>query len=285
MNAPDQFKKFISGTPKCEVVSLTKPLVDWLISINTDNRPIKPNVVNNYMREILAGEWLVTSQGIGISTDGVLLDGQHRLLAVKKAGYPEIRTILAFGIDKRAQIKIDTHAKRSANDLLALYLHIKSNKLLGPAIKTALWMTNRSFGQGFAISDLGDTYQEYVDDWNNIPIKSGKFGVAGALAGCCMFATHNGANKGMVADFFTRFLTGENIDRTNPIYWLRENKKELDRTARGYQTRVEWLTMVAKALAMHLRGETRNCWNKSPKDFKTTVDELENTARSNRQLV
>lgn len=284
MNTPNQFARYISDTENCAIVTLDQPLVDWLLSINTDNRPIKPAVVNNYVREMLSGEWLVTSQGIGVSRDGVLLDGQHRLLAAKKAGYPPIRTVLAYGIDKRAQIKVDTHAKRSTNDLLALYLHIKANKLLGPAIKTALYMATRTFKRPLEITDLGDAYSEYEDDWNNIPTKSGKAGAAGALAGCCMFATHNGANKDKVADFYTRVLSGENIDKTNPIYWLRDVKATFDKNAKGYQGSIEWLTMIAKALSLHLRGETRSCWNKTPKDYKATVDELEMTSRSNRAI-
>ncbi len=280
----DNFERYISPTPKCEIVTLDKPLVDWLLSINTDNRPIKPCVVNNYEQEMISGEWYVTGQGISISTEGVLLDGQHRLLAVKKAGYPPIQILIAYGVDKRAQIKVDTHSKRSANDLLALYLHIKANKLLGPAIKTAIYLTTRSFKtkNGVGITDLGDAYYEYADDWNNIPTKSGKAGVAGALAGCCMFATHNGANKDSVADFYSRVLTGENIDKTNPIYWVRNTKENFDKNAKGYQSSIEWLMIIAKALALHLRKETRASFNKPPKDFKAVVDELEMTARSNR---
>jgi hypothetical protein len=283
---PEQFARFVSQTPKCEIVTLDKPLVDWLLSINTDNRPIKPNVVNNYEQEMISGEWYVTGQGISISTEGILLDGQHRLLAAKKAGYPPVQVCIVYGVDKRAQIKVDTHAKRSANDLLALYLHIKANKLLGPSLKTAIYLTTRTFKQkkNVGITDLGDAYHEYADDWNNLPTKSGKAGVAGALAGCCMFATHNGANKDSVADFFARVLTGENIDKTNPIYWVRSTKEKFDKNAKGYQTSIEWLIVIAKALALHLRGETRAVYNKMPDDFRAVADELEMTARSNRTV-
>jgi hypothetical protein len=283
---PEQFARFVSQTPKCEIVTLDKPLVDWLLSINTDNRPIKPNVVNNYEQEMISGEWYVTGQGISISTEGILLDGQHRLLAAKKAGYPPVQVCIVYGVDKRAQIKVDTHAKRSANDLLALYLHIKASKLLGPALKATIYMTSRTFGMrnGVGVADLGDAYYEYADDWDNIPTKSGKAGVAGALAGCCMFATHNGANKNSVADFYARVLSGENIDKTNPIYWVRSVKEDWDKNAKGYQASAEWLMIIAKALALHLRVETRSVFNKPPKNFKEVVDELEMTARSNRAI-
>src|SRR5689334_16298317 len=49
------------------------------------NRPISQRKVNQYAADMLADNWRLTHQGIGFSNDGLLKDGQHRLLAVVQA--------------------------------------------------------------------------------------------------------------------------------------------------------------------------------------------------------
>ena len=51
---------------------------DWL-DYNTDNRPLRPFVVEGLMESWARGEWKVTHQGIAFGKSGKLLDGQHRL--------------------------------------------------------------------------------------------------------------------------------------------------------------------------------------------------------------
>ena len=56
---------------------------------------------------------------VRFDTNGVLLDGQHRLDACIKAGVP-IKTLMVTGIDPEASIIMDTGAKRTASDMLKL---------------------------------------------------------------------------------------------------------------------------------------------------------------------
>jgi len=51
-------------------------------------RPIREMTVNRYANDIRNGAWIPTHQGIAISDDHLILDGRHRLLAVKKTGVP-----------------------------------------------------------------------------------------------------------------------------------------------------------------------------------------------------
>ena len=53
---------------------------EWLTH-NTHNRPVSRQTVEQYARDMKAGRWYYTNQGIGFDVNGVMTDGQHRLLA------------------------------------------------------------------------------------------------------------------------------------------------------------------------------------------------------------
>lgn len=53
---------------------------------NTINRKVRKSRVEYFKKIISDGNWQNTHQGICISEDGVLLDGQHRLLAIAACG-------------------------------------------------------------------------------------------------------------------------------------------------------------------------------------------------------
>jgi hypothetical protein len=70
-----------------------------LLDLNTGNfRNKDQSRVNLYAKEMAAGRWELTGDTIKISSDGVLLDGQHRLLAVIKAGV-RVQMMIARGVE------------------------------------------------------------------------------------------------------------------------------------------------------------------------------------------
>jgi len=56
----------------------------WLEG-NTHNRPLDQAHVERLARDMKAGRWRLTHQGIAFDTTGLLVDGQHRLWAVIEA--------------------------------------------------------------------------------------------------------------------------------------------------------------------------------------------------------
>lgn len=51
-------------------------------------RTISDSTVDQYARAMKSGKWILHHQGIGIAEDGGVIDGQHRLYAIAKAGVP-----------------------------------------------------------------------------------------------------------------------------------------------------------------------------------------------------
>lgn len=66
----------------------------WLESNAEFNRKLRQSVVDRYARDMLNGEWNLTHQGIAFDTKGRLIDGQHRLAAVAKAGVSVKMTVV-----------------------------------------------------------------------------------------------------------------------------------------------------------------------------------------------
>lgn len=106
--------------PSAAVVVITPDIAARWLELNTRNRPIRERTVDAYARDIQAGRWQITGEAIKFAADGSLLDGQHRLCAVAKAGVP-VPMFVVRGLRPEAQDAMDTGARRSAADALALH--------------------------------------------------------------------------------------------------------------------------------------------------------------------
>ena len=79
--------ELITQEPTCQIVTASKWLVDALLAMNSSNRRHKVSRSHQLATDILLGKFLLTASGIGVDRNGVLSDGQHRLHAIKHAGY------------------------------------------------------------------------------------------------------------------------------------------------------------------------------------------------------
>lgn len=71
---------------------------------NTNNyRKARMSDVNQYACDMKAGRWQFNGESIKFSKSGVLLDGQHRLMAIEKAGVP-IKTLVTRDVDDHVSI-------------------------------------------------------------------------------------------------------------------------------------------------------------------------------------
>jgi hypothetical protein len=83
------------------------------------NRPVHQSQVNTYMADMKAGRWGRNHQGIAFDKNGILMDGQHRIWAVIESGVT-IMIPVTWGLDREAQITIDSGLKRSTADVAAI---------------------------------------------------------------------------------------------------------------------------------------------------------------------
>lgn len=64
------------------IVDVTPELAKTWLRINNFNRPRNSETYLKYVRQIRENRWRLTHQGIAFTSDGMLLDGQHRLFAI-----------------------------------------------------------------------------------------------------------------------------------------------------------------------------------------------------------
>ncbi|WP_326631477.1 MULTISPECIES: hypothetical protein [unclassified Streptomyces] len=102
-----------------EVLSVSPELAAQWLKLNTNNRPLSKNTVQQLAAQIQRGEWQLTHQGIAFDEDDVLIDGQHRLAAIVKAGTTVPMTVTQ-GVPRTAFTVMDTGRKRTGRDALAL---------------------------------------------------------------------------------------------------------------------------------------------------------------------
>lgn len=93
--------------------------LNWLENANTNNRKVVDAKVRHLVREIKNGKWRVSHQGIAFGTDGVLLDGQHRLWAVIESN-TTVRMPVSFNVVPDARMIIDVIEQRTTADILTL---------------------------------------------------------------------------------------------------------------------------------------------------------------------
>lgn len=103
-----------------EIVVIGANEARYLLDLNIKNRKPRNSVVAQYLNEIKNDKFKFNGSSIVVSENGVLLDGQHRLMALEKAINKTIKTVLVTGIKDETMETIDTGSKRTAGDVMTL---------------------------------------------------------------------------------------------------------------------------------------------------------------------
>lgn len=105
--------------PVASVEWITVPVAEALRETQERQRTPSEKHLNKLKRDMEAERWYVTSQGIGIDTNGTMIDGGHRTLAIVRTGLAQ-RMVVVRGIDPNAQMATDENRKRTFSDDLQL---------------------------------------------------------------------------------------------------------------------------------------------------------------------
>lgn len=129
---------------RSEVVELDSQQALHLLSAsNTHNRNIRNDLVNSYALDMTNGNWRYVGDPIRFGTDSsgrtVLLDGQHRLLALAKTDR-KILFRVEHGYTLDDQKVMDTGAMRYLSDQLRITDHPNATMLAAVARKMYVWL-------------------------------------------------------------------------------------------------------------------------------------------------
>lgn len=154
------------------VKDITPELAAKYLEKNHSNRPIRKAHVRMFVRMMLDGDFHLTHQGLAFSDEGVLLDGQHRLLAIIQSGETVSMTITE-GLPASAYKDMDCGVGRSLSDrVLFDESHEKNSKISGVCLALLNMVTlgkgQKTLTRTHAAEAVQRVYEQYRDSINAI---------------------------------------------------------------------------------------------------------------------
>lgn len=209
-----------------DIESVTPSLAKTYLSTNTKNRSVRLRKVASFAAMMASGQWLLTHQGIAFDMDGVLLDGQHRLMAVMESG-KTVRMAVFRNVpdtkDIKAMAVIDTGTIRSNPDQLRVCYNIKNSATVSAACTTiAQVLVPQSARVGLTpvqTKAIADIYGDRITEVLHVFANSFKPAVKASVIGAVALAVKVSRNSGM--DFVHALATGENLKPGSPAMTLR----------------------------------------------------------------
>ena len=198
------------------IVDVTPELARKWLELARFNRDIKESVVALYVRQIKEGLWQRTHQGVALTKAGVLIDGQHRLLAIIRAGQTVPMIIFVDEPEENFEF-IDCGRNRSHLEMMRLSqrnnaltaLHTLTTKafLGGRFCHTTGWSSaevNRQYDHySIPINFIVDLFQGVKDKKINDPT------VRGFLARAYYSVPHD-----RIVEFVNKLLHSNGTDNT-----------------------------------------------------------------------
>jgi len=207
---------------KQEVKVITPDKAIEFLKKNKTNRPLRMSVVEQYALDMRKGHWVVNHQGIAFDNNGNLVDGQHRLEAIRLANVP-IKILITTGLQNVAlenglkvfvMDTVDRGKLRTVGDQLVLRHGCSNGNLTAAAIQTICACANNGIytkltvPSAIAIMNLYD--QELAFTIEN---RSNEIGLRSAMVvGACAFAMK--AESAKCQQFYQLITRGEGLYKT-----------------------------------------------------------------------
>lgn len=232
-----------------------------LLATNTGNRHVSARRVSLLARQMSEGHWENTGEPIIVSDEGILNNGQHRLLAVVEAD-AVVEMDVRFGIPRRAFVKTDTGAARNSADVLSIR-GVAGASQVAMTLRLLL-LYERGLPDHARDSLTNDEVNRAFDRWPDVADAYAKvqvFRFPPQIRSTPLYATTFLAMRVVKAPKVDQWLhtlaTGEEAHRDDPAYVLRER---LLRTPMGeLGTRERQLTRFAlmiKSWNLYREGST-----------------------------
>ena len=248
-------QRFISRTPKCEILVADKKLVDGLLEMNVGNRRIREKWSDYFKAQAHKGDLILTNQGIGVSCDGVLIDGQHRLMGIAAAGYPAVQLLVVYGLPVAAKAVIDIGVNRSVSDIL----HFAFGR---PEVTSSMVAATRAWGvhvlkftglNKIPPTQIFEWYMEIGDSLRAIFEIPQASKLSGPVLAVVTHRIHrHPSDQPAVMLFLEKLISGVDLSNNSPILRLREWMK--DNPSANRATQQARFDRTVSALIAHLQG-------------------------------
>ncbi len=210
------------------IVDITPEIAAEMLKCNTHNRLPRKTTILHYARQMIADDWMMTAEAIHVTNDGLLLNGQHRLLAIIKAN-TTVPILVIWGLSREAQDLLDHGDKRRISDTLtmnefatdakttaAAIGHIRRMAIQG-RVERGNWKLTDAEAKRFMRSDADGLYASMV--YARDVARETKYPRSLACALHYMLACIDRTDANQ---FFGHFATGDLLVTGDPVRTLRE---------------------------------------------------------------
>jgi hypothetical protein len=240
-----------------EILDVTpEQAAEWLKK-NVCNRRLTESAVALYARDMTEGRWMLNGEAIQIAVDGTLLNGQHRLWAIVRAGIP-VKMLVIFNLPLKTQETMDAGKKRTHTDNLTLRGETHSKALAAIARRVTLWERgDRSFREAVSFGELSETMEKYPELRRSAEIGERVHRSFKPLSPSVLGTSHFLLHQVSAEDtpwFFGAIETGAKLDESSPVLTLRERvRSDRDQGIRVKDVRA--IGYIVRAWNAHRRGK------------------------------
>ncbi|MFI8265312.1 hypothetical protein [Streptomyces sp. NPDC085665] len=242
----DELNQLTAKGPDALRVTIIPALATALLRQNRKNRNRRPATVDAYARDIANGRWPLNGETVKVATNGDLLDGQHRLEAIEKAGVA-VESFIILGLEPETQSTMDSGRRRTTADALSLDGEEYSSTLAAILRRNWAWKEgDRKFARrGTATtSELEALLREHPEVRRSAEIAERTRQAFPHIPQSALGTAHwlfNAIDPDETAWFFQRIADGAELPSGHPILALR-NRVTSERAKEG---RIPWDRQLA----------------------------------------
>jgi hypothetical protein len=265
---------------KSSVQTMTPERADELLRHSfgkIEQRHLSEKRVRQLVGALERGEWRVTHQGVALDEEGIVIDGQHRLEAIRRYGKP-VEIMVTEGVPRESFSVIDVGAKRTTADALHIAGFANTNILSAAARLVITWKAveeapnSVSWGMAygsittpvvveFMRSDWGEAIIAAQNQANRVATAWGRVGVRSFMTAAIAMLAQSDTPAGLRQEFIERIIDGAYLRPTSPIlalrrYMIADTGWSRLTTAQNMRNRAG-IAVVIKAFNEYLLGADR----------------------------
>lgn len=224
-----------SGEGKQRVLTVDPKLAkQWLDTSNKRNRHISEKIYKRYAKDMSEGRWHFTGDPISFDSEGVLINGQHRLMAIVESGTTQ-RFSVWENLLPEAQDAMDQGAIRKPGQQLQINGYAHGAQLASIARVLIRWdrgmlASNTAISTQEVLKYVKEniTFLELAVEWStriskNVPIGRAPVGAVAFRLFEMAEEYPDLTSKDFVIDFLERLHTGVGLETDDPILVLRNS--------------------------------------------------------------
>lgn len=205
-----------------KIMTITPEMARKMLDGNTENRPLHGRHIDRIALAMSDGRWSLNGESIKFSSDGVLIDGQHRLMACIKSGV-SFDTVIISNVDPASFSTIDIGTKRTAGDAIGR-MGFKNHNAIASALRWVVALTDGKTHRGNVVLDPDQAMAILADNigiQDSVSPADKVYPLVPKSIGVALHYLFAHKDRAAADKFFFDLKNGENLNVGDPVLSLR----------------------------------------------------------------